>query len=64
MRYVLEAVVYHLGPTMRSGYYRTALCVEGRILYVTDDAMPACSVQDQDVYTVRHNAYMFLLRKH
>ena len=64
VRYVLEAVVYHLGPTMRSGYYRTALCVEGRILYVTDDAMPACSVQDQDVYTVRHNAYMFLLRKH
>ena len=49
---------------MRSGHYRTALGVEGRILYVTDDAMPACSVQDQDVYTVRHNAYMFLLRKH
>ena len=64
VRYVFEAVIYHLGPTMRSGHYRAALCVEDRILYVTDDEMPACSARDHEVHTVKHNAYMFLLRKH
>ena len=48
---------------MQEGHYRTALCVEGRVMFVTDDNIPTCSAQSQDVHDVQSNAYLFLLCK-
>ena len=48
---------------MQEGHYRATLCVEGCVMFVTDDNIPTCSAQSQDVHDVQSNACLFLLRK-
>ena len=62
-RYVLQAIVYHLGPDMQAGHYRTALCSKGFISHVTDDATPVQEATRSDHESVKHNSYLFFLKK-
>ena len=62
-RYVLQAIVYHLGPDMQAGHYRTALCSRGFISHVTDDATPVQEATRSDHESVKHNSCLFFLKK-
>ena len=62
-RYRVSAVIYHLGPTLLSGHYRSALCQAGSIQLVTDDGTPARQATVRDVQQIQSNVYLFFLRK-
>ena len=61
-RYETAAVIYHLGPNVNQGHYRTILCVDGSMCYHTDDNQPATDFPEEDLELVERGAYIFLLR--
>ena len=63
IRYRVVAIVYHIGPAMLTGHYRTALCQDGQIKHVTDDGQEAATATSSEVHLIQANAYLFFVRK-
>ena len=63
-RYIVTAVIYHLGGSLLRGHYRAALVEQGRLCYQTDDNISAISHQPSETAKVEQNSYIFFLRKH
>ena len=62
-RYVLTAIIYHLGASRLGSYYRAALFSAGKLSHVTDDGRQAAPATAQDLQTVSSNAYVCFLDK-
>ena len=62
-RYILTAVVYHLGQSKTSGHYRAALFTDGVLSHVTDDGTVASEVTADDHEVVSRNAYVRFLKQ-
>ena len=60
-RYLLAAVIYHIGESRSHGHYRTALFLRGKPMHVTDDNCKPCPAHPADVHTAENNAYIFIL---
>ena len=60
-RYLLAAVIYHIGESRSHGHYRTAFFLHGQLMHVTDDNCKPCPACPADVRTAENNAYIFIL---
>ena len=60
-RYLLAAVIYHIGESRSHGHYKTALFHRGQLTHVTDDNCRPCPAHPADVHTAANNAYIFIL---
>ena len=62
-RFLLVAIVYHLGATKLSGHYRTALLTDGSLRHVTDDNIVPQPVTNADISDISRNAYLCFLKR-
>ena len=62
-RYIIDAVVFHLGESVHRGHYRTVLASEGAIRHITEDGIPAYEPTETEVRTAQQNSYLFFLRR-
>ena len=62
-KYILPAVIYHLGPTRDSGHYRTLLCQAGRPYVVTDDNQYPVPASTADIEVAMNNSYILFYCK-
>ena len=61
-RFVVTAVIYHIGPTRDSGHYRAALFARDALIHVTDDGVCSQLSTEGDRDIISKNAYIFFLR--
>ena len=57
-KYMLQAVIYHLGATRHSGHYRTMLCLAGHPYATTDDNLFPVRVTAEDMEVIMNNSYI------
>ena len=62
-RYIVDAVVFHLGESVHQGHYRAVLASEGAIRYITEDGITAYEPTEAEVRTAQQNSYLFFLRR-
>ena len=64
VRYVITAVIYHLGESLLRGHYRAALVEQGRLCHHTDDNVIPTPHRSSDTAVVEQNSYIYFLRKY
>ena len=62
-RFLLVAIVYHLGATKLSGHYRTALLTDGSLRHVTDDNIVPQPVTNADISDISRKRIPLLLEE-
>ena len=63
-KYVLQAAIFHLGPDIHAGHYRTVLFNQGKPYMVTDDNQYPSPVTAACIEEATHNAYLVFYCRH
>ena len=62
-RYIIDAVVFHLGESVHRGHYRAVFSSEGRVRFITDDNVQTCEPIPAEIETAQQNSYILFLRR-